>query len=421
MLLAPPVQVPMVLLLLFFQALLVLAVVTWMILVLLKVIIRDNITYINAQLTFSYHLALDPTASLSIPADEDYFYLTKQDEQCIQPPAQDILDKFFDMQSLVSRFFFHVQGSRPNVLISKLSQEMPPPAPQQQSTQISSSSPSTQQQQPVELPSRKRRTSVISQDSNENVELPHDKRIRDLLTDEERRANHIASEQKRRNTIRTGFKELTDIIPTLKNINNSKSTILFKAVEYVRHLEKRNRGLRDKLASLQLRLEVESRFGRRHQQQAITGSNPSQHYSATSSSSNNNTTSSCRLAPETLAALMAHKKQQRQLELLQEQLRMQQELLAKHNIAYPASTSHINIPSSSSHNTFSTPFASPRRHSTLPTTTATQHGFHHMYGATNAPSLNIPADEEFNAEHKRREQLLSCHRNYKPSRSTSLT
>ncbi|KAI7884340.1 hypothetical protein K492DRAFT_204844 [Lichtheimia hyalospora FSU 10163] len=344
--------------------------------------------------------ALDPTASLSIPADEDYFFLTKQDEQCIQPPAQDILDKFFDMQSL----------------------EMPPPAPQQQSTQISSSSssPSTQQQ-PVELPSRKRRTSVISQDSNENIELPQDKRIRDLLTDEERRANHIASEQKRRNTIRTGFKELTDIIPTLKNINNSKSTILFKAVEYVRHLEKRNRGLRDKLASLQLRLEVESRFGRRHQQQAITGSNPSQHYSATSSSSNNNTTSSCRLAPETLAALMAHKKQQRQLELLQEQLRMQQELLAKHNIAYPASTSHINIPSSSSHNTFSTPFASPRRHSTLPTTTATQHGFHHMYGTTNAPSLNIPADEEFNAEHKRREQLLSCHRNYKPSRSTSLT
>lgn len=66
--------------------------------------------------------ALDPTASLSIPADEDYFFLTKQDEQCIQPPAQDILDKFFDMQSLVSRFFFfHVLGSRPNVLISKLS------------------------------------------------------------------------------------------------------------------------------------------------------------------------------------------------------------------------------------------------------------------------------------------------------------
>lgn len=291
--------------------------------------------------------------------------------------------------------------------------------PQQQSAQTLSSSSSPSVQQHKELPSRKRRTSVISQDSNANAELPQDKRIRDLLTDEERRANHIASEQKRRNTIRTGFKELTDIIPTLKNINNSKSTILFKAVEYVRHLEKRNRGLRDKLASLQLRLEVESRFGRRHQQQTTTGSNSSQHYATSSSASNKDNTSSCRLAPETLAALMAHKKQQRQLEMLQEQLRMQQELLAKHNIAYPTSTSHINIPSSTSHNTFSTPFASSRRHSTLPTTQ--QHGFHHLYGATNAPSLNIPADEEFNTEHKRREQLLSCHRHYKPSRSTSLT
>lgn len=291
--------------------------------------------------------------------------------------------------------------------------------PQQQSAQTLSSSSSPSVQQHKELPSRKRRTSVISQDSNANAELPQDKRIRDLLTDEERRANHIASEQKRRNTIRTGFKELTDIIPTLKNINNSKSTILFKAVEYVRHLEKRNRGLRDKLASLQLRLEVESRFGRRHQQQTTTGSNSSQHYATSSSASNKDNTSSCRLAPETLAALMAHKKQQRQLEMLQEQLRMQQELLAKHNIAYPTSTSHINIPSSTSHNTFSTPFASSRRHSTLPTTQ--QHGFHHLYGATNAPSLNIPADEEFNTEHKRREQLLSCHRHYKPSRSASLT
>lgn len=311
---------------------------------------------------------------------------------------------------------------------------MPPPAPQQPSAQTQSSSssssppaPPAAPQQHEELPSRKRRTSVISQDSNTNVELPQDKRIRDLLTDEERRANHIASEQKRRNTIRTGFKELTDIIPTLKNINNSKSTILFKAVEYVRHLEKRNRGLRDKLASLQLRLEVESRFGRRHQQQTTattTGNNHRQHYSTTPSANNETSASSCRLAPETLAALMAHKKQQRQLELLQEQLRMQQELLAKHNIAYPTSASHINIPSSSSHqNTFSTPFASPRRHSTLPTTAAaTQHGgFHRLYGATNAPSLNIPADEEFNTEHKRREQLLSCHRNYKASRSTSLT
>ncbi|ORY96652.1 hypothetical protein BCR43DRAFT_439851, partial [Syncephalastrum racemosum] len=73
---------------------------------------------------------------------------------------------------------------------------------------------------------------------------------RELLTEEEKRANHIASEQKRRSTIRNGFKDLTDLVPTLKNINNSKSTVLFKAVDFIRYLEKRNRGLRDKIHAL---------------------------------------------------------------------------------------------------------------------------------------------------------------------------
>ncbi|ORX61456.1 hypothetical protein DM01DRAFT_254159, partial [Hesseltinella vesiculosa] len=35
---------------------------------------------------------------------------------------------------------------------------------------------------------------------------------RDLLSESERRANHIASEQKRRNMIRTGFKDMVDIV-----------------------------------------------------------------------------------------------------------------------------------------------------------------------------------------------------------------
>ncbi|KAI9312468.1 Myc-type, basic helix-loop-helix domain-containing protein, partial [Dichotomocladium elegans] len=72
-----------------------------------------------------------------------------------------------------------------------------------------------------------------------------------LLTEEEKRTNHIASEQKRRNTIRNGFKEMTDIIPTLKNVNHSKSTILFKAAEYIRYLDKRNEELRKKVSILQ--------------------------------------------------------------------------------------------------------------------------------------------------------------------------
>ncbi|OBZ86118.1 Protein max [Choanephora cucurbitarum] len=128
---------------------------------------------------------------------------------------------------------------------------------------------------------------------------PKQEDSRELLSEDQKRANHIASEQKRRNIIRGGFRELTEIIPTLKNINNSKSTILFKSVDYIKQLDRRNKALKEKLASLQ----------HRAQQKALKKSNPN--------------------------GLMAHK---HQLELLQEQLRLQQALLNKHNIhLYPTS------------------------------------------------------------------------------------
>ncbi|KAF9146070.1 hypothetical protein BG015_011699 [Linnemannia schmuckeri] len=80
------------------------------------------------------------------------------------------------------------------------------------------------------------------------------KPYKELLTEEEKRANHIASEQKRRNTIRNGFKDMTDIIPDLKDVNSSKSTILFKAVDFIKHLENRNRMLQEKANQLESRL-----------------------------------------------------------------------------------------------------------------------------------------------------------------------
>ncbi|KAG0035936.1 hypothetical protein BGZ82_004920 [Podila clonocystis] len=84
------------------------------------------------------------------------------------------------------------------------------------------------------------------------------KPYKELLTEEEKRANHIASEQKRRNTIRNGFKDMTDIIPDLKDINSSKSTILFKAVDFIRYLEKRNKTLQEKADLLESRLQQRS-------------------------------------------------------------------------------------------------------------------------------------------------------------------
>ncbi|KAF9915172.1 hypothetical protein BX616_006744 [Lobosporangium transversale] len=80
------------------------------------------------------------------------------------------------------------------------------------------------------------------------------KPYKELLTEEEKRANHIASEQKRRNTIRNGFKDMTDIIPDLKDVNSSKSTILFKAVDFIKHLERQNRMLQEKASRLEMRL-----------------------------------------------------------------------------------------------------------------------------------------------------------------------
>ncbi|KAI9279161.1 hypothetical protein BY458DRAFT_503344 [Sporodiniella umbellata] len=141
---------------------------------------------------------------------------------------------------------------------------------------------------------------------------------KELLTEEEKRNNHIASEQKRRGMIRTGFKDLTEIVPTLKNINNSKSTVLFKAVDYIRYLEKRNKNLREKIQTLEVRAEVEEHMGGR----------PSVPAAATSSSSSS-----------TQAALLQHKSQQKQLYELQEKLQHHKKLLAPQNRFNPSTNS----------------------------------------------------------------------------------
>ncbi|KAI8374214.1 uncharacterized protein BYT42DRAFT_575476 [Radiomyces spectabilis] len=233
---------------------------------------------------------------------------------------------------------------------------------------------------------------VPASNSKSHHQAPKQRRVtrnRDILTDDERRANHIASEQKRRNSIRNGFKEMTDIIPTLKNINNSKSTILFKAVDYIRHLEKRNRGLREKLRSLQMRHEVEKRMIRNNnvnwfQRRCLAQDSLQVHASPTMANNEG-------LHPSAMAALMAHKNQQNQLQLLQQQLRVQQELLTKHNIKPTSSAApiyhSISIPMSHVNN-------SPTQLPPLMPTSKEKW----MANALNAPSLNIPADDEYPKE-----------------------
>ncbi|KAI9481000.1 MAG: hypothetical protein EXX96DRAFT_200060 [Benjaminiella poitrasii] len=192
---------------------------------------------------------------------------------------------------------------------------------------------------------------------------------KELLTEEEKRANHIASEQKRRSIIRNGFNELTELVPTLKNINNSKSTILFKAVDFIRHLEKRNKSLREKIKSLELRAKVEGHSISHDKLTNHSNSNNTMHLPSIQSALSSSTTSqssspplqqqqqqqrklllaspittntitnkqhsyhnnSSTLAANARNALLAHKSQQKQLLLLQEQLQLHQRLLAQKN------------------------------------------------------------------------------------------
>ncbi|ORY63989.1 uncharacterized protein BCR38DRAFT_301822, partial [Pseudomassariella vexata] len=49
---------------------------------------------------------------------------------------------------------------------------------------------------------------------------------RENLSDEQKRQNHILSEQKRRTLIKEGFEDLQEIIPNLKNGGYSKSAML---------------------------------------------------------------------------------------------------------------------------------------------------------------------------------------------------
>ncbi|XWW95334.1 hypothetical protein V2A60_003292 [Cordyceps javanica] len=54
------------------------------------------------------------------------------------------------------------------------------------------------------------------------------------LTEEEKKQNHIASEQKRRQAIREGFDRLTELVPGLEGQGRSEGLVLKKTVEYMR-------------------------------------------------------------------------------------------------------------------------------------------------------------------------------------------
>ncbi|KAI9730387.1 MAG: hypothetical protein M1834_005897 [Cirrosporium novae-zelandiae] len=66
------------------------------------------------------------------------------------------------------------------------------------------------------------------------------------LTEQEKKTNHIASEQKRRAAIRDGFDRLTELVPGIEGQGRSEGMVLKKTAEFMRdQLEARKRLIRE--------------------------------------------------------------------------------------------------------------------------------------------------------------------------------
>ncbi|KAK6447407.1 hypothetical protein FP744_10003657 [Trichoderma asperellum] len=77
------------------------------------------------------------------------------------------------------------------------------------------------------------------------------KPARENLSEEQKRENHIRSEQKRRTLIKEGFDDLCDLVPGLKGGGFSKSTMLTMTAEWLEEILLGNRELAAQLAALE--------------------------------------------------------------------------------------------------------------------------------------------------------------------------
>lgn len=78
---------------------------------------------------------------------------------------------------------------------------------------------------------------------------------RENLTDEQKRENHIKSEQKRRTLIKEGFDDLCELVPGLQGGGFSKSTMLSMAADFLQELLEGNEELGEQLANMDLKEE----------------------------------------------------------------------------------------------------------------------------------------------------------------------
>lgn len=79
---------------------------------------------------------------------------------------------------------------------------------------------------------------------------PGSKAARENLSEEQKRTNHILSEQKRRNLIRQGFDDLCSLVPSLRGGGFSKSAMLTQAADWLEELLQGNGILQSQLADM---------------------------------------------------------------------------------------------------------------------------------------------------------------------------
>lgn len=77
------------------------------------------------------------------------------------------------------------------------------------------------------------------------------KMARENLTEDQKRENHIKSEQKRRTLIKEGFEDLNELVPDLRGGGFSKSAVLIMAADWLEDLINGNNALKQQLAELE--------------------------------------------------------------------------------------------------------------------------------------------------------------------------
>lgn len=102
------------------------------------------------------------------------------------------------------------------------------------------------------MPPKNRRLSTVTETSSSPTPRKA-KPARENLTEEQKRANHILSEQKRRNLIKQGFDDLCALVPELHGGGFSKSAMLAQAADWLDDILRGNEILKAQLAELNAR------------------------------------------------------------------------------------------------------------------------------------------------------------------------